>query len=121
MPNYLCTEAMNEYFEQGLKTVLAGNHYAPAKRRTWTPRVDDHEWETWQYTGPMVTTKPADRVRGQGPGAARTWHTFRHRNHPKYGRVYAYVRRETWGWDGWVKPQPQVPTEEARLYFRQPG
>ncbi len=108
MSNYLCPEAMTEFFEQGLKSVLANNHYGPAKRSTWTPATDDNEYEAWQYTGPMNTTK----YPGDPPSMARTWHTFRHRNHPKYGRAYAWVRQESWGWDGWVKvPALAQPVE----------
>ena len=98
MPNYLCPEAMNEFFEQGLKSVLASDHYAQAKHSTWTPATDDNGYEAWQYTGPVANVRLFN-----GDRDPRTWQTFRHRNHPKYGRVYAYVRRTSWGWDGWIK------------------
>ena len=89
---------MTEYFEQGLKAVLAADHYAPAKRSNWTPATDDNTHECWQYMGPGQGGRMFN-----GDWDSRVFHQFRHRNHPKYGRAYAYVRRENWGWDGFVK------------------
>ncbi len=83
-PRPLTEPQLGYWFEQGLKRVLADWGYKPAAQDDWTPATDDHEHECWQYMGPTYQTPDPHEPTGE--------HTFRHRNHPKWGRVYVQVR-----------------------------